>query len=198
MEIVKYPHPALRWKCKPVTRIDSRLRRTVREMFELMYAHNGIGLAASQVALPYRLFVINVTGDPEQKDHEWVFINPEITKRQGSEEGEEGCLSFPELFGQVRRSKKVVVEAYDLRGQPFEMTLEDLAARAVQHENDHLDGVLFIDRMTELARRELAPQLDDFVRVFRRRQMRGEYPPDEEIQRELEELEKQFCVADEV
>ncbi len=194
MEIVKYPHPALRWKSKPITRIDKWLRQTVAKMLEVMYENRGIGLAANQVALPFRLFVVNITGDPEQKEYEWVFINPEITSRKGSEEDEEGCLSFPELFGPVRRSEQVVVEAFDLNGREFEMTLKGLAARAIQHENDHLDGVLFIDRMTELARRELAPRLQDFENYFRRQQAQGVIPSDQEIEQQLQELERQRTV----
>ena len=193
MEIVKYPHPALRRKSKPITRIDNRLRRIVRQMLDLMYAGNGIGLAANQVGLPYRVFVANVTGDPEQKDQEWVFINPEIVRRRGSVEAEEGCLSFPDLFAPVRRSEEIVVEAFDLKGQEFELRLDDLPARVVQHEMDHLDGILFIDRMAESVRRELAPQLADFENYFRRQQAQGRYPPDDQILHELEELERRLC-----
>jgi len=193
MEIVPYPHPALRRKSKPIARIDKRLRRIVGEMFELMYAGNGIGLAANQVGLPYRVFVANVTGDPEQREQEWVFINPEIVRRRGSVEAEEGCLSFPELFAPVRRSAEIIVEAFDLNGSEFEMRLDDLAARVVQHETDHLDGILFIDRMAESVRRELAPQLADFENYFRRQQAQGRYPADEQILRELEDLEGRLC-----
>ena len=116
MEIVKYPHPALAWKSTPVTKINADLRNIVEEMFELMYEARGIGLAGNQVALPWRLFVINPTGDPEEKDAEMVFINPEIVSRSGSEEAEEGCLSLPDVFGDVRRAEKIVVEAFDLQG----------------------------------------------------------------------------------
>src|SRR5262249_55063946 len=155
MEILPYPHPALRWKSKPILEINDDLRRVVAEMFELMYAAKGIGLAANQVGLPYRLFILNLTADPEIKDEEVVFINPEILKRKGSTGGEEGCLSYPGMYGQVKRAAKVEIEAFDLKGECFQYSLDDLAARAVQHETDHLDGVLFTDRMTEAARREL-------------------------------------------
>jgi len=189
MHIVQYPHPALRWKSKPVTRIDAELRDIVARMFQLMYESKGIGLAANQVALPYRLFVVNVTGDPEQKDEEFVFLNPEITQRKGSAESEEGCLSLPELYGPVRRAEEVVIDAFDLDGHGFEMTLTDLPARVVQHETDHLDGVLFTDRMTEAARRELEPRLADFETLFRRQQGAGEFPSDDEIRKQLRQLE---------
>ena len=189
MQIVQYPHPALRWKSKPITRIDAELRRTVREMFDCMYANNGIGLAANQVALPYRLFVTNVTGDPAVTEAERVFVNPEILRRKGSAEGEEGCLSLPQLYGQVRRSEKILIDAFDLDGQEFELAAEELEARVIQHENDHIDGILFIDRMTDAARRELEPRLADFESHFRRQQESGQAPSDEEIQRILRSLE---------
>lgn len=185
MEILPYPHPALRWKSEPVREINAALRQTVREMFDLMYAANGIGLASNQVGIPRRFFLLNLTGDPAEKDEEIVFINPEIIKRKGTTEGEEGCLSFPGLYGPVKRSAEVVIEAFDLQGQMFEMSLDELAARAVQHENDHLDGVLFIDRMTETARREVEGVVGDFDAQFRRQQAEGKFPSDEEIKKIL-------------
>jgi peptide deformylase len=185
MDIVPYPHPALRWKSKPIQEINEDLRRVVAEMFELMYAAKGIGLAANQVALPYRLFILNLSADPELKDEELVFINPEILKRKGTTEGEEGCLSFPGMYGQVKRAAKVDIEAFDLQGECFEYAMDDLAARAVQHECDHLDGVLFIDRMTETARRELDPVVNDFEAQFRRWQAEGRYPSDDVLKQEL-------------
>ena len=117
LRIVPYPHPALRYESRPVTQIDDDLRATVRAMFDLMYESRGIGLAANQVALPYRFFVLNLTADPEQKDQEQVFINPEIVKRHSSIEDEEGCLSFPGLYSKVRRARKIKVQAFDLDGQ---------------------------------------------------------------------------------
>ncbi|MCA9110521.1 MAG: peptide deformylase [Planctomycetaceae bacterium] len=186
MEIVQYPHPALRWKSSDVKRIDASMRKTIEEMFELMYAAKGIGLAANQVALPLRLFIMNETGDPQEKDAEFVFINPEITSRKGSALGEEGCLSLPELYAEVRRPNEITVEAFDLDGQGFEITLDDLPARVIQHELDHLDGVLFIDRISESAEKELAPKLADFEIRFRNLQSSGDVPTDEEIVANLE------------
>ncbi len=188
MQIVLYPHPSLRWKSRDVTRIDSQLRATVEQMFELMYEAKGIGLAANQVALPLRLFIMNPSGDPEQTDEEFVFINPEITSRKGSELGEEGCLSLPELYSDVRRADAITVEAYDLDGQGFEFTLDDLPARVVQHELDHLDGMLFIDRVSESAKKQLAPELDDLEVHFRHQQAAGEIASDESLQSELETM----------
>ena len=192
MDIVNYGHPALRWKSQPITRIDSKLRDTVRQMFRLMYEAKGIGLASNQVGLPYRFFIVNVAADPEQTDEELVFINPDIQSRKGSVEGEEGCLSLPELYGPVRRAEQIVVTAFDLDGQEFEMQLNELPARIIQHENDHLDGVLFPDRMSESARREIAPRLEDFESQFRRQQQAGQYPSVEEIERQLQDLERKL------
>jgi peptide deformylase len=188
MQIVNYPHPALRWKSSPITSITPELRDIVREMFELMYASEGIGLAANQVGLPYRLFVLNLTGKREEADQEHVFINPEIIKRKGNQEAEEGCLSFPKLYGQVRRANEVVVEAFDLEGRGFELTIDDLGSRAVQHETDHLDGVLFVDRLSDAAKREVAPTLADFEAQYRRQQELGVYPADDEIRTQLKRL----------
>jgi peptide deformylase len=192
MQIVYFPHPALRWKSSEITRIDDRLRDMVRQMFDLMYQAKGIGLAANQVALPLRVFIMNPTGDPEQKDAEMVFINPEITSRKGSELEEEGCLSLPELYSEVRRAREVTVEAYDLNGEGFELTVEDLPARVILHETDHLDGVLFTDRVSESALKELEPVLADFEAVFRRHQFEGKLPPDEELRRQLKDLADQL------
>ena len=189
MEIVPYPHPALRWKSRPVKEIDANLRKVVAEMFELMYAAKGIGLAANQVALPYRLFVLNLTGDASEKDEELVFLNPEILKRKGTIEGEEGCLSFPGLYGDVKRAAEIVVEAFDLDGNVFEYNLDELASRAVQHETDHLDGVLFIDRMTETVRKTAEPMLEDFETQYRKAQAEGKFETDEVLKQRLKELE---------
>src|SRR5215208_4628735 len=106
LRIVTYPHPALRYESRPVTQIDDDLRAKVREMFDLMYESRGIGLAANQVAIPYRFFVMNQTADPAKQDEERVFTNPEIVKRHSSVEDEEGCLSFPGLYAKVRRARK--------------------------------------------------------------------------------------------
>jgi peptide deformylase len=187
MQIVHHPHPALRFKSVEVTRIDDVLRAAVREMFELMYAAKGIGLAANQVGLPLRFFVTNLTGDAEQRDDEHVFINPVITNRRGSAVGEEGCLSLPTLYADVRRAEEITVEAFDLDGQGFRTRLDELAARVVQHETDHLDGVLFVDRLTESSRDELGLKLAELETEYRRAQREGQVPAEDIIRRELEE-----------
>jgi len=189
MHIVHYPHPALRWKSRPVQQIDVALRKTVAEMFALMYEAKGIGLAANQVALPYRLFVLNLGGEEGGKDEEIVFLNPEILKRKGTTEGEEGCLSLPGLYAPVKRAAEVIVEAFDLDGNVFEYDLSELASRAVQHEIDHLDGVLFIDRLAETVRREHQAAITDFETAYRKRQAEGEIPSDDVLKRQLKDLE---------
>lgn len=186
MEIVKYPHPALRYESRDVTQIDARLRSIVAEMFELMYQAKGIGLAGNQVALPLRLFVANLSGDPEDKAGEVVFINPQITKRKGSSIAEEGCLSLPELFAEVRRPETIVVDAFDLRGEGFRLELDELPGRVVQHEIDHLDGVLFTDRLTESLKKKVQPALEDFESAFREHQQQGELPDDDHLQKLLD------------
>ena len=190
LEIVLHPHPALRWKSKDVAKIDAELRVMVEQMFELMYAARGIGLAANQVGLPYRLFVINPAGDIDEKDQEFVFINPQITRRNGSETDEEGCLSLPEVFGPVTRATKIVVDAFDLNGQQFELELEDLPARVVQHEYDHVEGIMFTDRVPSAALQKIQLQIDDFEAQFRNRQKEGLIPSDEKLRAKLRELEK--------
>ncbi len=162
----------------------------VEQMFELMYSARGIGLAANQVGLPYRLFVINPAGDKDEKDQEFVFINPRITRKNGSETDEEGCLSLPEVFGPVTRATKIVVDAFDLNGQQFELELEDLPARVVQHEYDHVEGILFTDRVPTAALQKIQPQIADFESQFRNRQKEGLVPSDEQIKAKLRELEK--------
>jgi peptide deformylase len=189
MKIVHYPHPALRRQALPLSTIDKELRLQVGEMFDLMYEARGLGLAATQVALPFQLLVMNMTGKPEEKDREMVYINPVIVERKGSQEGDEGCLSFPGLFQKVRRAKTVKVQAYNMLGQLVELTASDLEARAWQHELDHLNGVLYIDKMGPLAKLACRGAVKEFERQFRKAQERGEIPPDMQIEQLLTALE---------
>lgn len=190
LQIVPHPHPALRRKSRELVRIDAELRDIVQQMFQLMYAARGVGLAANQVGLPYRLFVINPEGDPAQKDQELVFINPRITRKKGSDDDEEGCLSLPEIHGTVTRATELIIDAFDLTGRQFEMQLEDFPARIIQHENDHLDGVLFIDRVQPAVRSQLQPLITDLETQFRNRQKQGLLPSDQQLVAELDALEK--------
>lgn len=191
MRIINYPHPTLRRVSKPLKRVDAELVKLVREMFDLMYAkeHRGVGLAANQVDLPYRLFVVNLSSDPAIKDEEHVFINPVISQPKGSDEQEEGCLSLPGLFAPVRRPEKVRINAFNLAGEEVIYELDDLFARVVQHETDHLDGVLFIDRLASTVEASIRDKLVEFEQEFVSRRERGEIPGDAEILARLGELE---------
>ena len=191
LSIIQYPHPTLRHTSKPLRRVDAELHRAVREMFDLMYEANGVGLAANQVDLPYRFFVMNLEADSKATDQELVFLNPVLTARKGTVEGEEGCLSLPGLYGQVKRTERIVLNAYTLDGQEITLDLDSLAARAVQHEIDHLDGVLFIDRLSLTGQLESQDTLHDMEREFLARRERGEIPPDDQIARRLAELERE-------
>ncbi len=189
MRIITYPHPTLRHKSKPLRKVDAELKKTIGHMLDLMYADEGIGLAANQVDLPYRLFVLNLSADSTAKDEEHVFINPTILKRSGTQEFEEGCLSVPEIYGDVKRSAKIVLSAYSLTGQEMRYELTGLFARAVQHENDHLDGVLFIDRLTETGKLTVQDAVESLERSFADERARGRIPDDQQIAARLAELE---------
>jgi peptide deformylase len=191
LKIVHYPHPALRRPAKPLTAIDKKVHLHVGEMLDKMYEAKGLGLAATQVALPYQFLVSNLTGDPNQKEAEAVYINPTIVERKGTQEGDEGCLSFPGLFQKVRRAKTVKVQAYNLKGELLEITASDLGARLWQHELDHLNGVLFIDKMGTIAKLCARGDIKAFEREFHKAQEKGEIPPDAEIEKLLAALESE-------
>jgi peptide deformylase len=190
LKIIQYPHPTLRHKSKPLKRVDAELRGWVQEMFDLMYAAKGIGLAANQVDLPYRFFVLNLESDPNKPDMEYVFINPVITDRKGSAEAEEGCLSLPGLYADVRRPETIRLNAYNVLGEEVTLDLEGLFARAVQHEIDHLDGVLLIDRLTPTGEAKIRNAVLDFEQEFANRRERGELPDDATIAARIAELER--------
>ncbi len=192
LQIVQFPHPALRHKSLPIRRVDTALREIVRRMFDLMYEARGIGLAANQVDLPLRLFIVNSRQD-SNGDGEMVFINPVLSRPKGVEESEEGCLSFPQLYGPVTRPKRIHVQAYGLDGKEISADLDGLLSRVVQHETDHLDGVLFTDRMSMSSRMEVAEVLEGFELEFRRKREAGEIPSDDEIAARLKEWERQYC-----
>lgn len=192
MQIITYPHPTLRHKSQPIKRVDAELRQIVSQMFELMYSSRGIGLAANQVDLPLRLFVMNLEGEPG-KGEEFAFINPVITHPKGSESKEEGCLSLPELYADVVRPKRVRVQAYGLDGREIQAEVDGLFARCIQHEVDHLDGVLFIDRVNAAMQPELGPALETFEIDFRSRRQMGGIPSDVELAAQRAEWEKRYC-----
>ena len=150
LRIVTYPAPVLRGRAEPVETFNDQIRAVAGRMLELMHEAPGVGLAAPQVGLAWRMFVANPTGQPSD---DWVIINPVLSNpAKETEDREEGCLSLPEVNGTIRRSRSISVEGLDLDGNPFQHRAEDLFARIIQHENDHLDGVLIIDRMPEIDR----------------------------------------------
>lgn len=167
LKIVKYPEPVLQQPGEPVTEFNSELRRFVADLFETMYASQGIGLAAQQVGVAKRVTVIDLSQgkDPAQK---LVLINPEVIFREGKQYEEEGCLSFPEIREKISRAAKVRVRAQNEQGKWFEMDGEQLLSRAFQHEIDHLDGTLFIFRMSALKR-------DLVLRKIRKMQREGNW-----------------------
>jgi peptide deformylase len=167
LTIVKYPDPVLQQPGEPVTEFDDKLRQFVADLFETMYAAQGVGLAAPQVAVSKRVTVIDVSNgkDPAKK---MVLINPEIIEREGKLYEEEGCLSFPEIREKVVRAAKVKIRAQDEYGKWYESEGEELLSRCMQHEIDHLDGVLFIFRVSAL-KRDLA------LRKIRKMQRAGEW-----------------------
>jgi peptide deformylase len=188
MKIVEYPHPALLAATIPVRQVDKALRLQVGQMFELMYEAGGIGLAANQVALPYRFVIMNIDTEKHDPKKEDIFINPVIVSQKGSIEDEEGCLSFPGLYAKVRRAKEVTVEAYDLQGESIRINATGLAARAWQHEIDHLDGKVFVDRFSTISKLAHRNDIKEFERRFRLAQKEGRLPADADIEKTLSNL----------
>ncbi len=192
IEILKFPHPALKHPSKPLKKVDADLARTIRSMFDLMYQSNGVGLAANQVGLPFRFFIVNERADPEEGE-ELIFINPVISNRSGAKEGEEGCLSFPGLYANVSRAEKIKVTAFNLQGQSFEMRASGMMARIIQHESDHLDGVVFPERVDEFDVADIRPGIAVQEDEFLFQQSEGAIPSTDDIEKRLAELELQYC-----
>ncbi len=156
MEVAIYPSPVLKTKAKPIEEINNEICQIAKEMLETMYNACGIGLAAPQVGLSIRLVALDVTGE---KTGERVFINPYISE-------EEGCLSFPDVMGKIIRSKRVKVIAYNLKGEKLEIEAEGLLGRAWQHEIDHLNGCLFIEKMTPASTIANQPKLKELELTY--------------------------------
>ena len=193
LKILIHPHPVLKYETRSIKKIDSELKKIVREMFDVMYATEGIGLAANQVGLPYRLFVMNTSADPERKEDEHVFINPVIQKKKGSEEDEEGCLSFPDIRAPVVRPAEIVIEGVTLDGQLAEFTWKGLAARAAQHEFDHLNGISFVDRVSVAAFADIREKILDLEYQFETDQRLGIIPSKDQIIAGLATLIHERC-----
>ncbi len=152
-EIVQFPDPRLKQVAKPITEVDDALRELARDMIDVMYDEPGIGLAAPQVGASVRMFVIDTEwSDEEIGKNPTVVLNPEISEREGAITWEEGCLSVPDYTADVDRDAKIRLCGTDLDGNPIDEIAEGLRAVCIQHEVDHLDGVLFIDRISRLKR----------------------------------------------
>lgn len=162
--IVLYGNPVLESPAEPVTEFNEELKKLVEDMFESMYAAHGVGLAAPQIGIGKRVAVIDVTfkEDPTAK---LVLVNPEIIRREGKQTGQEGCLSLPEFRENVTRANIVTVRAQDVEGKWFEKTGDDLLARALSHETDHLNGRLFISHVSGLKRDLIKRKIKKLVRA---------------------------------
>jgi len=166
LRLVTYPGPVLRKQAKTVKNVDGKLIETASEMFEVMYENSGIGLAAPQIGLSKRMLVVDIRQDGFP---DYIMINPRITRREGSAEAEEGCLSVPELFGEVNRAELVEVTYVDRDGEEKILEAEGLLARVIQHEIDHLNGVLFIDRLDKSQRKAIEQQLRELAEAAKER-----------------------------
>lgn len=158
LEILEYPDPRLREVALPVQEVTSEIRTLIENMAETMYAAPGVGLAATQVGVAKRIFIIDLAGEDEPSDLK-VFINPELFDADGVQIYNEGCLSFPGATEEIKRALSIKVRALDISGKPFEFAAEELMAVALQHENDHLNGVLMIDKLNAQQRRKMGRKL---------------------------------------
>jgi len=157
LEILHYPDPRLRNEALPVEIVDLEIKTLVSDMFETMYDAPGIGLASIQVNVPKRVIVVDVS---EEHDQPLCFINPEIIRKEGEEEMDEGCLSVPGFYETVQRADKIRVKALNENGEEFEMDADGLLAVCIQHEIDHLDGKLFVDYISPLKRNRIRKKLE--------------------------------------
>ena len=178
-KIVRFPQPLLRQPTREVTAIDKNIRTLVQDMMETMCDVNGAGLAAIQVGALERIFIIEaVAAGCEKTDPPKVFINPVLEMLSPETDvKEEGCLSFPSIFIPVKRSLRATVSALDLEGNKFTIDVEDFYARAIQHEHDHLDGILFTDHLTPLRRRLLQGKLRDITAGRTEAKYKMRFPP---------------------
>lgn len=164
-----YPDPVLRKVAAPVPAFDDGLRATVAAMFELMYRSRGVGLAAPQVGLNQRILVLNPSGERDKTDEELALVNVTILDRSGTPASyEEGCLSFPEIYAEVRRPERCRVKAFTPEGVLIEREFEGFTSRVIQHEYDHLEGVLLVDRMSLADKQRHKAALEELVERYRR------------------------------
>ncbi|MBU3003518.1 peptide deformylase [Paraglaciecola arctica] len=165
LDVLRFPDERLRTVAKKIEDVDKSITALISDMFETMRDENGIGLAATQVNIHKRLVVMDVS---ENQDEPLVFINPEITHREGKTISEEGCLSVPNNYAQVERSEKITVEALDKTGKPFSLEADGLLAICIQHELDHLKGKLFVDYLSPLKRQRIKTKLEKEARLAAR------------------------------
>ncbi|QMU62053.1 MAG: peptide deformylase [Gammaproteobacteria bacterium] len=156
LEILHFPDPRLRKKATPVDEVNEQVRQTVKDMFETMYEAPGIGLAATQVNIQQQIIVIDIS---EDKSESLCLINPQIIKKDGEEEMQEGCLSVPGIFENVQRAENITVQALDQQGVEFTLDADGLLAVCIQHEMDHLDGKLFVDYLSPLKKQRIKKKM---------------------------------------
>lgn len=191
LKVITYPHPGLRYVAKPIKRVDILLRRIAERMIDLMYEHRGVGLAATQVNLPLRLFVWDPMGQRDS-GRATVYLNPTITRPRSNEEAEEGCLSIPGINANVVRAKTIHMHAFDIQGREIDADFSGFEARILQHETDHLDGVLFIDRLSPENLREHESSLATFEMEYQSRERLGEFPV-AQLKAQLLEWERRYA-----
>ena len=165
LEVLRFPDERLRTVAKPVEAVDAGIQQLVDDMFDTMREENGIGLAATQVDVHKRVVVMDVS---EEQDNPTVFINPQITQKEGKTISEEGCLSVPNNYAKVERAEKITVEALDRNGDKFSLEAEGLLAICIQHELDHLQGKLFVDYLSPLKRQRIRTKLEKEARLAAR------------------------------
>ena len=156
LPILQYPDPRLHTVASPVTRVDDKIRRLIKDMADTMYAAPGVGLAATQVDVHRRVIIVDIS---ETHDQLKVFINPEIIALSGASDCAEGCLSVPGIFEKIQRSERIRVRALDAHGRPFELDAEALLAVCIQHEMDHLEGKVFVEYLSRLKQQRILAKL---------------------------------------
>ena len=156
LPILQYPDPRLHAVAAPVTRVDDKIRRLIKDMADTMYAAPGVGLAATQVDVHRRVIIVDISDAHDQLK---VFINPEIIARSGASDCAEGCLSVPGIFEKIQRSERIRVRALDAHGRPFELDAEALLAVCIQHEMDHLEGKVFVEYLSRLKQQRILAKL---------------------------------------
>ncbi|MBL6735058.1 MAG: peptide deformylase [Shewanellaceae bacterium] len=156
LDVLTFPDERLRTIAEPVTVFDESLKELIADMFETMYAENGIGLAATQVNVHKQIIVMDFS---DNQDDQKIFINPELTSTAGTFTNEEGCLSVPNVYAAVERAERVHIKAFDAMGQPFELDADELLSICIQHEVDHLKGILFVDYLSPFKRQRIREKL---------------------------------------